>query len=79
MDWNNSILRSKTLLQRDTMFATNDYNFLTWQWTPPPLTRLVHHREGRHPPLHEDAQSFDDGRVGVDEGDVAVGPDAQLF
>ena len=43
------------------------------------LTRLVHHGQRGHPPLHKDAEGFDDRRVGVNEGDVAVGPDAKFL
>lgn len=43
------------------------------------ITGLVYHRQSGNPPFHEDAQSFDYWRVRVNEGDVTVRPDAQLF
>lgn len=44
------------------------------QW----LTGLVDDGQGGDPALHKEAEGFDDGRVGVDEGDVTVGAYAQL-
>lgn len=41
-------------------------------------TRHIHHRKGRYPPLYKDVQGLDDWRVGVNEGYVVVGADAQL-
>lgn len=41
-------------------------------------TGVVHHRQGRHPPLHKDVERFDDGRVGVNESNVPVCTNAQL-
>lgn len=42
------------------------------------LTRVIHHRQSRHSPLHKDVECFDDGCVWVDESNVVVCSDAQL-
>lgn len=43
-----------------------------------PLTWLIDHGQSRHSPLYKDVEGFDDGGVGVDEGNVLVRADAQL-
>lgn len=41
-------------------------------------TTAIHHRQRRHSSLHKDVESFDDGRVRVNESNVSVCADAQF-